>query len=234
MAPQNRPGRPTGERDRMTGALPILYSFRRCPYAMRARMAIAVSGQTCALREVVLSNKPPEMIAASAKGTVPVLVLPDLGVLGESLDIMHWALGKNDPERWLAPFNDKAVEVNALIAENDGPFKDDLDRYKYPTRYENADPCRHRDKGAVFLEKLEARLSKTACLCGDDFSLADAAIAPFIRQFANTDRAWFDALDVPGVQGWLKNFLESDRFARVMEKYPAWTDGMEEPAFPSV
>ena len=202
------------------GALPVLYSFRRCPYAMRARMAIAASGQTCALREVVLRNKPPEMIAASPKGTVPVLVLPDDEVI-------------EDPEGWLAPVNDDRAEIDALIAENDGPFKDNLDRYKYPTRYENADPHHHRAQGVTFLEKLNARLTEYNYLCGDGFTFADAAIAPFVRQFANTDREWFDALELPGVQRWLKTILESDRFSGVMEKYPAWENGRDAPLFPS-
>lgn len=222
----------------MAGEMPILYSFRRCPYAMRARMAIAVSGQTCALREIVLRNKPPEMIQASPKSTVPVLVLtddpdnPDDRVIEESLEIMHWALGRNDPEGWLAPLSDDRKDIDALIAENDGPFKEHLDRYKYPTRYENADPLHHRAQGTVFLEKLEARLLKAAFLCGNEFTLADAAISPFIRQFANNDREWFDALDMPGVQRWLKCVLESDCFLRVMEKYPAWEGGMDALAFP--
>jgi len=234
----------TGKVDLMPDQMPILYSFRRCPYAIRARMAIAVSGQTCALREVVLRNKPPEMIQVSPKGTVPVLVLPSDSddpddtndtndqVIEESLEIMQWALGKNDPERWLAPLIDDRKDSEALIAENDGSFKDHLDLYKYPTRYENVDPLHHRAEGVAFLEKLEARLLKTTFLCGTEFTLADAAIAPFIRQFANNDRAWFDALDLPGVQHWLQGVLESDRFLRVMEKYPAWADGMDAPAFP--
>lgn len=212
--------------------LPILYSFRRCPYAMRARMAIAVSNQTCALREVVLRNKPPEMLDASPKGTVPVVVLPDDQVIDESLDVMHWALGQNDPEGWLTPFSDAHDDVEALIAENDGPFKDALDRYKYPPRYDNGDPLPHRARGLEFLEKLDARLSKTTYLCGETFTFADAAIAPFIRQFANTDRNWFDALDLPALQTWLQRFLESERFMGVMKKYPAWANGMDEPAFP--
>lgn len=219
--------------DTTAGALPILYSFRRCPYAMRARLAIAASARTCALREVVLRNKPPEMIAASAKATVPVLVLAGAEVIDESLEIMHWALDGNDPDGWLAPFLSDRADVDALIAENDGPFKDHLDRYKYPTRYADVDPRHHRAQGLVFLEKLDARLVKTAYLCGDDFTIADAAIAPFVRQFANTDRVWFDALDIAGVQRWLQEFLDSHRFRRVMEKYPAWQDGMAEPLFPA-
>lgn len=220
------------EVSRMLGEVPILYSFRRCPYAMRARMAIFASGQTCTLREVVLRHKPPEMIAVSPKGTVPVLVLPDEGIIEESLEIMRWALSRNDPEGWLAPLNDDRDDIETLIAENDGPFKDALDRYKYPTRYGISDPLPYRTQGLAFLKKLNARLLKTAYLCGDDFTFADAAISPFIRQFANKDSEWFNALDLLGVQNWLRSILESDRFLGVMKKYPAWESGMIEPAFP--
>ncbi len=200
---------------------------------MRARMAIAVSGQACALREVVLRNKPPEMIAASPKGTVPVLVLPDEQVIEESLEIMRWALARNDPEEWLKPLNDDRDNIGALIAENDGSFKNDLDRYKYPTRYGLTDPLLHRTQGLAFLKKLNTRLQKADYLCGKVFTFADAAISPFIRQFANTDREWFNALDLPGLQNWLRNILESDRFVSVMEKYPTWENGMNDSAFPS-
>lgn len=215
-----------------SGDMPILYSFRRCPYAMRARMAIAASGQVCALREVVLRNKPPEMIEVSPKGTVPVLVLPDGEVIEESLEIMLWTLQRNDPQEWLAPLKQDSNDVNALIAENDGPFKAALDRYKYPNRFDDMDPLPQRARGLEFLEKLNQRLLKNGYLFGAEFSLADAAIAPFIRQFANTDRDWFDALDLSGVHNWLKDILESDRFLNVMKKYPAWEAGMAEPAFP--
>ena len=227
----------------MGDQIPILYSFRRCPYAMRARMAIAVSEQSCALREVVLRDKPPEMLEASPKGKVPVLVLPDGQVLDESYDIMRWALGLHDPDGWLAPMASVASaasaasdadEVLGLIAENDGPFKEHLDRYKYANRYEDegADPIDHRTHGLKFIEKLDARLAEGAYLCGDRFTLADAAVAPFIRQFANTDRDWFDAQNLPGVQRWLDGILESDLFLHIMQKYPAWATGVDEPAFP--
>lgn len=218
----------------MPKEVPILYSFRRCPYAMRARLAIAASGQTCALREVVLRNKPPEMIAVSPKGTVPIMVLPGERVIEESLEIMQWALGRSDPEGWLLPLKRDRDEIEALIAENDGPFKDALDRYKYPNRYDISDARPYRAQGLEFLKKLNARLLKTRCLCGDEFTFADAAIAPFVRQFANTDREWFDALDLPGAQNWLQRFLESNRFLGVMDKYPAWENGMDEPVFPPI
>ena len=216
----------------MPDETPILYSFRRCPYAMRASLAIAVSGKTSALREVVLRNKPPEMIQASPKGTVPVMLLPNGHVLEESLEIMCWALEQSDPEGWLAPLNEDSDDINALISENDGSFKENLDRYKYPTRYNISDPLHYRSQGVLFLEKLNTRLIKTPYLCGYSFTFADAAILPFVRQFANNDRKWFDALSLSGVQNWLQSILESERFLNMMLKYPVWKSGMDEPTFP--
>lgn len=199
-------------------ALPILYSFRRCPYAMRARLALMVSGTACELREVRLSDKPVEMIDASPKATVPVLVLPDGTVIDESLDVMRWALARNDPEGWL-----ERDDV-ALVAANDGAFKHDLDRYKYSQRY-GSDAMAHRDGGLAFLRALEARLAADGQLCGARRGLADMVIMPFVRQFAATDRAWFDALDLPNLQAWLASHLESDLFAAIMQRHPFWQAG---------
>ncbi len=210
----------------MTG-LPILYSFRRCPYAMRARMALLVSDTPVRLREVVLRDKPAEMIEVSPKATVPVLVLPDGQVIDESLAIMRWALKRNDPDGWLL---DSEAE-SALIEEADGPFKDDLDRYKYPTRYENVDPLDHRAGGLVFLEKLDALLLDSGQLMGAKPTLADHAIFPFVRQFANNDRDWFDQLPLPALQQWLSDHLASALFATTMVKYPQWVSGDAEPVF---
>jgi len=153
---------------------PILYSFRRCPYAMRARLALAVSSTHCELREVKLGAKPPAMLAASPKGTVPVLVLPDGAVIDESLDIMRWALARHDPEGWLAR------DDMGLIAANDGAFKYNLDRYKYPDRH-GADPLAHRERGLAWLRGIDARLAEHGQLCGAERGLADAAIMPFVR-----------------------------------------------------
>ena len=212
---------------------PTLYSFRRCPYAMRARMAIAVSGQQCTLREVLLKDKPDAMLAASPKGTVPVLVLEDGAVIDESLDVMHWALAKDDPEDWLAPLRENEQDALALIEENDGPFKANLDRYKYPNRYDGVDPLEHRAAGLAFLRKLDALLAGRAFLAGDRFTFLDAAIVPFVRQFANTDKAWFDQTDLSHVPQWLDATLASERFTRVMEKYPVWKTSGKEVGFPS-
>ena len=208
------------------GDLPVLYSFRRCPYAMRARMALWISGTRCELREVKLANKPAEMLEASPKGTVPVLVLPDGQTFEESLDVMRHALGRSDPEGWLAG------EADELIARNDGPFKHHLDRYKYYTRH-GTDPMEHREAALAILSELDARLDGQANLCGDTRSMADIALFPFIRQFANHDRAWFDALPLPRLQSWLKRHLESELFASIMVKHPVWQTGDEAVFFPA-
>ena len=194
---------------------PILYSFRRCPYAIRARLALAVSETAVEHREVRLRDKPAEMLAVSPKGTVPVLVLPDGRVIDESLDIMRWALARHDPEDWLA--GDDA----ALIAANDGAFKHHLDRYKYPERYP-ADGVDHRAAALAILQGLAARLGEHACLGGTRFGLADAAILPFVRQFAAVDPDWFAAQDLALVQHWLATFLASPRFAAVMVAHTPW------------
>ncbi len=194
---------------------PILYSFRRCPYAIRARLALAVSGTAVEHREVKLRDKPAEMLAASPKGTVPVLALPDGAVIDESIDIMRWALARNDPEDWLAG------DDPALIAANDGAYKGHLDRYKYPERFA-ADGVDHRAAGLAVLEGLEARLVERTYLGGERFGLADAAILPFVRQFAAVDRDWFAAQDLPRVQGWLVAFVGSVVFERVMVVVEPW------------
>lgn len=194
---------------------PILYSFRRCPYAIRARLALTVSETAVEHREVKLRDKPAEMLAASPKGTVPVLVLPDGQVIDESLDIMRWALARNDPEDWLAG------DDPALIAANDGAFKHHLDRYKYPERYP-ADGVDHRAAALAMLLGLEARLGEHAYLTGARFGLADAAILPFVRQFAAVDRDWFAAQELARVQGWLEAFLGSALFVRVMVVREPW------------
>lgn len=210
-----------------TDNAPLLYSFRRCPYAMRARMALLKSGQACQLREVVLRDKPAEMIAVSPKATVPVLVLPDGTVIEESLEIMHWTLAQNDPDNLLANVD----QAHDLIAENDGPFKHHLDRYKYENRFVGEPTEDHRQKGVLFLQRLDAMLSETGFLNGPQLSLADLAVFPFVRQFANVDRQWFDGLDLPSLQSWLDARLQSHVFARAMEKYPQWKAGDENVQF---
>ncbi|WP_395614906.1 glutathione S-transferase [Sphingorhabdus sp.] len=207
-------------------ALPILYSFRRCPYAMRARMAVAVSGVHVELREIVLRAKPPEMLEASPKGTVPVLLLPDGRVLEESLDIMRWALAQNDPMGWLA------LDDQNLILANDGPFKQALDHYKYPHRYDLTDGIAHRDAALAHLADLNDQLAAALYLGGARPAFTDIALFPFVRQFAATDAEWFAALPLPALQKWLAALVGSDLFIQIMTRYPAWKAGDPPVHFP--
>ena len=205
---------------------PILYSFRRCPYAMRARLAIQTAGIQVELREVVLKNKPAELLQVSPKATVPVLVLRGGQVINESRDIMLWALQQNDPQHWLGESAELLEPSNALIDANDAEFKANLDGYKYADRYpESADY--YRQQGEVFLQKLEERLGRHRYLLSDQVSLADMAIFPFIRQFAHVDKIWFDQTAYQGVQQWLSHFLASASFNNAMFKYPPWQSGDE-------
>ena len=205
-------------------ALPALYSFRRCPYAMRARLALAASGEHCELREVVLKNKPAEMLAASSKGTVPVLVLANAAVLEQSLDIMLWALRRNDPLCWLEPDAGTLEDMLALVAECDDRFKPQLDRYKYPARFEGSS-ADARETGVRFLLDLEARLAGSGQLFGARASLADAAVMPFVRQFAMVEPAWFKSQPWPLLHTWLAGWTASPLFERAMWKYAQWTPG---------
>lgn len=207
---------------------PVLYSFRRCPYAMRARLAIQAAQTPVHLREILLRDKPAAFLAASASGTVPCLVLHDAmpdTTIDESLDIMIWALTISDPDGLMnmsAPGWD-------LIAQCDGPFKHALDRTKYATRYPDSDPVQHRNNAIAFLHDLDARIGTHIF---DRPSIADLAIAPFVRQFAFIDKPWFDAQPIPQVQAWLAAFLASDKFARIMTKYPQWAEGDTPTPFP--
>ncbi|MDM0073506.1 glutathione S-transferase [Variovorax sp. J2P1-59] len=213
-------------------ALPVLYSFRRCPYAMRARMAMAASGQCCELREVVLRDKPAELLAASPKGTVPVLVDVDGGVIDQSLEIMLWALRRNDPDRWLQPGHGTLDDMLSLVAECDSDFKRHLDGYKYPERQPVADAGTHREQGALFLARLNERLESSRCLHGNQVALSDIAIAPFVRQFAQVDAIWFNSQPWTRLHDWLRARLAAPLFAQVMVKYPPWRAGQRGVDFP--
>lgn len=206
--------------------LPILYSFRRCPYAIRARSAVVASGIAVELREIVLRDKPAALLAASPKATVPVLVLPDGRVIDQSLAIMHWALATADPLDWLAG------EDTDLIATNDGAFKHHLDRYKYADRH-GADPLEHRAAATAILADLDTRLAATGHLAGPRVTLTDIAILPFVRQFAQTDRAWFDTLPLPALHDWLGRYLASPLFAAVMPKFAPWQPDAPTVIFPT-
>ena len=209
---------------------PILYSFRRCPYAIRARLAIKVSGVQVAVREVVLRDKPAALLQASAKATVPVLQLPNGHVLEQSLEIMRWALEQHDPRGWLCLREQE--EALALIALNDGPFKHALDRYKYASRHPERPVQAWRDEAVdLMLAPLNRRLVDRAFLLRDTPSLADMAIVPFIRQFAAVDPGWFDRSPFEPLQAWTKRIVSSELFDAVMTKFAAWQPGNTEIAF---
>ncbi|MCP1495745.1 glutathione S-transferase [Pseudomonas migulae] len=195
-----------------------LYSFRRCPYAMRARMALRYAGVAVDIVEVSLKAKPAEMLALSSKGTVPVLNV-DGQVIDESLSIMHWALAQHDPQDWLLK-DDPAgqVQIDALIEENDQGFKVHLNRYKYAERYPEQPMEFYRAEGEVFLRRLEGLLEGRDYLLADHPSLADVAVMPFIRQFAHVDREWFGQTPYVRLQAWLQRLLESDLFTSIMKK----------------
>ena len=210
---------------------PILYSFRRCPYAMRARLALDATGFAVELREVILRDKPEEMLEASPKGTVPVLILQDGSILEESRDIMEWALQTSDREGWMN-FPDEIIQqMSELVDESDGPFKAALDAYKYGSRDDTIDTSVERGIGADFMMKLDAMLEGQLYLYGDKFSFSDGAILPFVRQFAHVDKEWFWSQEWPNVIVWLEAFLESERFKSIMSKYPQWKTGDEGIAF---
>ncbi|WP_322893133.1 MULTISPECIES: glutathione S-transferase [unclassified Yoonia] len=215
------------EASNLLQSLPILWSFRRCPYAMRARLAIHASGVPVALREILLRDKPADFLATSPKGTVPVV---DTGtqVIAESRDIMLWALAQNDPEGWL----NMPQQGRDLIDLCDGPFKAALDHTKYAVRYPDLDPEDERQKAMDFLRDLDARLTVTPFLLGPERRMADMAILPFVRQFAQIERVWFDAQGLFGVARWLTDFTRSTRFAAVMQKHEPWQSGQDQVLFP--
>ena len=197
---------------------PVLYSYRRCPYAMRARMALRYAAIDVEIREIVLRDKPRHMLEISPKGTVPVLVLADGRVIDESLDIMRWALCQHDPDGWLH----EEARALALIDDNDGPFKTALDRYKYADRHPENPAAVWRAMGETFLQELEDHLQQQSGLLGPATSIADVAIFPFVRQFAMVDSGWFAAAPYPALRSWLERWLASALFLDVMQKQPPW------------
>ena len=200
---------------------PILYSFRRCPYAMRARLALAYSGIDYEHREILLKNRPDELYALSPKGTVPVLQLNDKTVIDESIDVMKWALAQSDPEHWYT----ENIEVqNSLIYQNDGDYKKWLDKYKYHVRFKDGSYEEYQYAVGEILKTYESILSKSPYLCGDKVTLADMALFPFIRQGAYVDLNWFNA-QFPKLSTWLKIFKESELFETIMKKYTVWKSG---------
>lgn len=227
---------------------PILYSLRNCPYAMRARLAIFKSKQVVELRDVVLSDKPAAMLAASPKGTVPILVLgacenstsqlDSAQVIDESLDIMLWALGESDPNNLLRakpldrPTNSKdtkppttLTEMLSLIEQFDHEFKSCLEAYKSAKRYHDTSVQDCRQQCEVFIQQLEQRLSNHQYLMDESESLVDIALLPFIRQFARVERQWYLKSPYPHLKQWLNRYLQSAMFTKVMAQYPLWTEG---------
>ena len=205
---------------------PILYSFRRCPYAMRARLALLEANQKVEIREILLKEKPVEFLQASPSSTVPCLLIDDR-IIDESLDIMTWALNKNDPGNFL----DMPDLGYDLISENDGPFKLALDKTKYHSRYPDENPKSNREKASSFIHKLE-NIFEGSFLFGEDPKLADLAVLPFIRQFALVDKIWFDQQPWQKVVVWLNLFLESKRFTDIQQKYVPWKSGTNSVFFP--
>ena len=212
---------------------PILYTFRRCPYAIRARLAINVSGLEVEIREVDLRNKPQAMLQCSPKGTVPVLQLADGRIIDESLDIMRWTLAINDPDGWMNSDAVWATDAMSLIDENDGSFKQCLDRYKYPGRGQPGAPEHaveyYRDEAGEFLQMLNSRLARHRFLIGEHLSFADAAIFPFVRQFAHVNKTWFYTAYEGPLAAWLDGLVRSPLFLSVMQK-DLKTDSIERPA----
>ncbi len=208
--------------------LPILYSFRRCPYAMRARLAIAYSHIQVELREVVLKDKPASLLELSPKATVPVLLTAEQTVIEESIEIMQWALNQHDPDDWYQALPEQQKQLgNELIGYNDGEFKFYLDRYKYADRFPEFTEAHYRQQGELFLQRLEELLTKHTFLLGEHLTWADMAILPFIRQFASVDKAWFDNANYPKLQQWLHTFLNSELFKQIMPKFKQWHEGDE-------
>ena len=212
-------------------ALPILYSFRRCPYAMRARLALAHAGLACELREINLRNKPQALLDASPKGTVPVLVLQDGRVIEQSLEIMLHALQSKDPDGWLAPTQGTLDDMLTLIGRNDSFFKQALDRCKYPERYTAEAVNQAQTDALTWLADLDAQLTESGYLFGMNPSLADMALRPFVRQFARIDEAQWAEQPWPHLQDWLQRWIDSALFAEIMETYPGWVPGTTGPAF---
>jgi glutathione S-transferase len=205
--------------------IPVLYSYRRCPYAMRARMALAYANIAVEIREVSLKQKPASMLQLSPKGTVPVLVLTDGKVIEQSLDIIDWALQQSDTDDWKMQDDLRQQTLaNELIYLNDGAFKQALDKYKYAIRFPENPPAIYRTQGEQFLQRLESLLNKAPYLCRETCSKADIAIFPFVRQFSMVDEAWFEAANYPALKTWLNGLLRSDLFTKVMQKYPTWLD----------
>jgi glutathione S-transferase len=210
-------------------AVPILYSLQHCPYAMRARMGLMMAKQEVLLRNIVTKDKPQEMLKTSPKGTVPILLFEDGTVIDESLEIMIWALKKNDPSDLLyQALPDAYPQMLSLISDCDQGFRTNLNEYKNQKRYHLEKEIQFRSQCEEFIQLLESSLKDRDFILGDKLSLADLAILPFIRQFANVDKSWFRSAGYPRLSLWLANLMESLLFTKAMKKYPLWNDAHEE------
>lgn len=219
-----------------TARLPTLYSLQHCPYAMRARLGILLAEQQVMLRPIIMQNKPEEMLTASPKGTVPVLVLADGTVIDESLDIMLWALKRNDPQNLLyaqanSDRNPTLEEMLKIINENDQEFKPSLENYKRAKRFHHDSEEADRLACEPFIQRLENRLSQHQFFMGETPSLLDYALLSFVRQFAKVNKPIFRDGPYANLQRWLDFHLQSRIFARAMVKYPLWLDSGEESLF---
>jgi glutathione S-transferase len=208
---------------------PVLYSLQRCPYCMRARIGLLLAKDAVMLRDVVMKNKPPELSRVSPKATVPVLVLENKSVIDESLDIMMWALSKNDPVNLLYSDQPDALPTMlSLINSNDNGFVSYLEKYQYAKRHHEITEIFYRGQCEIFVLELEQRLSKHDFFIGTTPSLADYAILPFIRQFSRVDRKWFRQAPYPNLQRWLNGHIQSRLFGKAMTKYPQWIDSHQD------
>jgi glutathione S-transferase len=201
---------------------PILYSFRRCPYAIRARLAIKASGLIVEIREVELKNKPKEFLNISPKATVPIVYISSKQIIEESLDIMEWALKINDPLKLLKHEKLNNIEIHSILNKLENEFKQNLDRYKYSSRFDLPNPKLYRDKNLQTLNEFNNLLQNNKGICSSNLSLLDYAVFPFIRQFRNVNSVWFDSLELKFLQTWLYELIDSDEFSSIMKKYEIW------------
>ncbi len=201
---------------------PILYSFRRCPYCMRAHMGLKYAALTIELREVSLKELPEQLLDVSASETVPVLVLSKDNVMDESWDILKWALEQNDPDNWLGQDNEYLLGAEMLVETNDFSFKDDLDQYKYADRFPEHSEESYRKACEEFIEELEDMLLENRYLLASQLSIADIAVFPFIRQFSLVDKTWFEQSPYPKVQQWLAKLIDTELFQQVFLKHENW------------
>lgn len=204
---------------------PVLYSFRRCPYCMRAHMGLKNAGLKIQLREVDLKEMPEEALAISAKATVPLLVMPDTSVIDESWDILKWSLEQNDPDNWLGENKQFLLEAEMLVETNDFSFKDELDHYKYADRFPENSEQHYRAACEEFIEELEDMLCENTYLLADQITIADIAVFPFIRQFSLVDITWFEQSPYPMVRQWLEQLIAGELFQNIFQKHSNWQMG---------